>query len=558
MKETTKFIIINLINNIYNSHQDFYLNENIRQKYLQDLKIIQKYFKMNEQITVLFCVMIFKQLIGELISVHKITDDMGLKPLEKIIIQNEIKLLKKKGWINTIYRRRDSKVDEYLILDFVIDSVTKNDKRILTQRKPKDIHEALIEIGDYLFAIIDEFKNNELTEVVMDYFNKYQNFELINDILKNKKLIDEEKIMLVYLCTEHINNQKEVNFDEKLIFFYSVKSEIYLKIKRRIINNKSSLFNDGFIEYTHSGFADISSVKLAKKVIDMIGHEDLFIVKQSFKANYSKLIEPIKINPQELFFNNKCNEQLLNLEKNLSNDNYENLVKNLDKKGITTGLTVLFYGVPGTGKTEFVKQLSRKTNRPLLMVDISSIRSMWVGESEKNIKKVFEEYYASAKYFETTPILLFNEADAIIGKRTNVNSSTDQMMNTIQNILLQELEDFKGIFIATTNLENNFDEAFERRILYKLKFDLPDKETTFKILQNEFSEINKELLFKISNNYFLSGGQIYNIKKKLTINTIFDVNDGISSLEDNLLDLIESEMSYSKKQNKLIGYKLIA
>jgi SpoVK/Ycf46/Vps4 family AAA+-type ATPase len=105
----------------------------------------------------------------------------------------------------------------------------------------------------------------------------------------------------------------------------------------------------------------------------------------------------------------------------------------------------LLYGGPGTGKTASVKQIARTTGRAILMVDIAKIQSKWVGESEKNLSKVFEEYRNGKKAFANDPILLFNEADAILGKRFSVKSSVDKSYNAMQNILLQELEDFEGI-----------------------------------------------------------------------------------------------------------------
>ena len=94
------------------------------------------------------------------------------------------------------------------------------------------------------------------------------------------------------------------------------------------------------------------------------------------------------------------------------------------------------------------------------------------------------------------------------------------MSNSVQNILLEELEKFEGIFIATTNLEKNLDQAFERRILYKIKYEKPSTTTTFHILQSKFPEIDTSILKNISTNNTLTGGQIENIRKKLFVDTL--------------------------------------
>lgn len=125
-----------------------------------------------------------------------------------------------------------------------------------------------------------------------------------------------------------------------------------------------------------------------------------------------------------------------------------------------------FYGTPGTGKTETVLQIARKTGRDLIQVNVSEVKSMWVGESEKNIKGIFDDYKQKVKQSVKAPILLFNEADAIIGKRqVGAERAVEKMENSIQNIILQEIEQLDGILIATTNLAENMDKAFERRFL---------------------------------------------------------------------------------------------
>ena len=110
-------------------------------------------------------------------------------------------------------------------------------------------------------------------------------------------------------------------------------------------------------------------------------------------------------------------------------------------------------------------QLAKKTGRDIFCIDMSKLKSKWVGESEKCVKGVFNTYRHLCKSKKTKPILFFNEADAIFGKRMeNVDSSAAQMLNTLQNIILQEMETLDGIMICTTNLHGNLDSAFERRL----------------------------------------------------------------------------------------------
>ncbi|MCA6485278.1 MAG: ATP-binding protein, partial [Chitinophagaceae bacterium] len=216
------------------------------------------------------------------------------------------------------------------------------------------------------------------------------------------------------------------------------------------------------------------------------------------------------------------------------------------------GFTVLLYGYPGTGKTATVKQLARATGRTILMVDIAQIQSKWVGESEKNLTKVFDEYRRCLKYYDTEPILLFNEADAILGKRFHAKSSVDKSFNSLQNILLQQLEDFEGIFIATTNLANHLDDAFDRRFLYKVQFNRPKIEVRRKIFQQAFPDCEQSFLEQQLQGFDLTGGQIMNVKKKMTITLLIEPG---RTLQELLPQLIREEVSLSSpSQPAPIGF----
>lgn len=146
---------------------------------------------------------------------------------------------------------------------------------------------------------------------------------------------------------------------------------------------------------------------------------------------------------------------------------------------------------------------------------------MWFGESEKIIKRIFTDYKAFAKECERTPILLFNEADAIISKRRGIrNSAVSQTENTIQNILLEELENFEGILIATTNLASNLDNAFERRFLFKIRFNKPHNSIRAKIWKLKMPYLSIQDCDLLAEKFDFSGGQIDNVLRKSEIHEI--------------------------------------
>ena len=227
------------------------------------------------------------------------------------------------------------------------------------------------------------------------------------------------------------------------------------------------------------------------------------------------------IREKSLFFNTSEQEQIERLTSLLITETPPSIQKRLEEQGMRKGFACLFYGAPGTGKTETVLQIARQTGRDLMQVDIAGLRDKWVGESEKNIKEVFARYRRLCQNSEVMPILFFNEADAIINKRTeNVEHSVDKMDNAMQNIILQEIEDLDGILIATTNLTSNLDKAFERRFLYKVEFHKPDTDVKTKIWRSMLKDISADDARQLASHFDFSGGQIENIARKRTVDYI--------------------------------------
>ena len=231
----------------------------------------------------------------------------------------------------------------------------------------------------------------------------------------------------------------------------------------------------------------------------------------------------------------------------------KNVFDSMQAKGLRTGFTCLFYGDPGTGKTETVYQLARRTGRQILEADVAKLRNCYVGETEKNMRALFADYRTACKENERTPILLFNEADAILGTRMEgAVRSVDRMENSVQNILLQEMENFSGIMIATTNLKGNLDPAFERRFLYKIRFDKPEVEPRAQIWLSQFPFLSDDDARKLAASFDLSGGQIENIVRKQNIDSILS---GEEPSYDTLCAYCREESSVKSQVNR-IGFQL--
>jgi AAA+ superfamily predicted ATPase len=544
--------LIESITKIFENKEKLMQQQDLLNDLQNDIEQVASFLNMDLKFTPLFSVMVCEQLMGEINSLRKIMKNLGFSSLEIIKSHENIKVLKKRGWISISKRKFHSfKTDEFEIAKHVLDAFTYNDKSKLVKQKPETLAEALLQIRQIISYANGDYELEDFISSVMGDLENYLNFDFIASIVNQKSLIDLEKLVLIWMASDVVFGKEEFDFNS-LIDFFTQDPSYAFSFKQRISKGRSHLITDGFIEFKRPNYVDFSSVQLGDKTNDLLYELRQNSDQKKQTAKYTVLIEPHDLIEQHLFFNASNEASIHKVDQLLNNENFKKLMDKFLEKGMKDCLTMLFHGSPGTGKTELVKQLARKHERSIYQVDISSIKDMWVGESEKNMKKVFREYADALKYNRRTPILLFNEADALLGLRTNVQHAVDQMNNSLQNILLQELEDMKGIFIATTNLINNIDGAFDRRLLYKLKFELPGPDTRFKILQNQFPFVDKKELKEISENYNLSGGQIQNIKRKLIADQIL-FGDECNEAET-LSAYVKTEISFRTNKD-IIGFK---
>lgn len=185
---------------------------------------------------------------------------------------------------------------------------------------------------------------------------------------------------------------------------------------------------------------------------------------------------------------------------------------------LKAGYRSLFYGPPGTGKTLAATLIGKKNNMDVYRVDLSMIVSKYIGETEKNLAKVFD--LAENRNW----ILFFDEADALFGKRTSANTSNDRHANQEVAYLLQRIEDFPGTVILATNLRSNIDEAFSRRFQSVIYFPMPSKELRAelwrKMLPKEWIGENSEELVEVASESELSGGSITNVVRRCALNLV--------------------------------------
>ncbi len=215
-------------------------------------------------------------------------------------------------------------------------------------------------------------------------------------------------------------------------------------------------------------------------------------------------------------------------------------------KVLKPGYKALLYGPPGTGKTLAASLLGKANNRDVYRVDLSMIVSKYIGETEKNLARLFNT--AEDKDW----ILFFDEADALFGKRTAANSSNDRHANQQTAFLLQRIEDFPGTVLLASNLKANMDEAFTRRFQAMIQFKIPTPNERYQLWKNAFSgtcQLDPEIdLWKIAENYEISGGSIINVLRYCALSAI---ERGSTHVEEH--ELISGLRQEFKKRNKTLA-----
>ena len=179
------------------------------------------------------------------------------------------------------------------------------------------------------------------------------------------------------------------------------------------------------------------------------------------------------------------------------------------KLAASAGITALFYGPPGTGKTMGAEVIASELGLDLYKIDLSTMVSKYIGETEKNLEKIFTEAESS------NAILFFDEADAIFGKRSEVKESHDRYANIQISYLLQRMESFDGVTILATNLKANLDEAFTRRLQFAISYPFPKADDRLRIWQSLMPDsipVESDLdLERMAEQFELAGGNIRNI-----------------------------------------------
>ena len=470
---------------------------------------------------------------------------------------SNIRALEYSEELNTLIRARylkfhDAKDEEsFDVPRTVIRAFKNNDIPEPPKKTGLNIHELFDRLNDYFEDLDDNaIAPGELYHELKELFKANGHLSFTREL--NGLKIDRcnDWMVLVIVCHYLINKDDDRITFEQIEDVFRCKSS-FNEAKAALKEGSHYLMQEGLIEHVcEEGIANTSQIHLTAKARQILLSE--FQLHSSDTA-VAGLTKPESLIEKTLFCTDSNEKQVDELETFLMPERYKEIRERMKATGYRSGFACLFYGSPGTGKTETVYQLARKTCRSILAINVPEIKSKWVGDSEKNIKAVFDRYRLLVQRSEVAPILLCNEADAIFGQRMEgAQNAVDKMENSIQNIILQEMESLDGVLIATTNLTQNLDAAFERRFLYKICFDRPDSTVREKIWHTMIPSLSSQECHDLAVSYELSGGQMENVSRKFMINAILhgDETDRMEVLRS----YCGAEKLENKTQSKRIGF----
>jgi AAA+ superfamily predicted ATPase len=550
MEQASKFKLLDSIGQLYEKSKKCKLKEVFFIEKDTELSTLSDYFKTSKSQSLFIATIFALNYKGDSVDLNDLIKHFDCNPMKILEFNKDFADLHTKGILNKKKSTHRVKVaganDQFTVNESVCEAILNNDPMPEIQDEITDIFELL----DEIYQLGQKRDDNDISTLQLYYYTEqlleqYGEFILLQKI-KDFELSINDKLLYLYLIWKTVTN-KETEVSRALEGFMD-RATKRVNYMQDLLVGKNALLQQQLIELVPSSFLNDTIIKLTSVSNDLLKESGITIFnKEKRKDN---IIFPKDIIARKLVFSPSEMKQLYVLKEMLEPIQFQQTQKRLQEKYLPKGIAALLHGAPGTGKTEVVKQIAKETNRELMKVDISQSKSMWFGESEKVVKKIFTDYKSFMEGSEETPILFLNEADAIISKRGAVDkSNTRQTENAIQNIILEELENFEGILIATTNLADNLDSAFERRFLFKILFNLPSNSIRAEIWKTKLPSLSTEDYEFLAGKFNFSGGQIDNIIRKSEINEI--IHGEVVSLE-NLLVFCSEETLVSQRAS--IGF----
>lgn len=563
MASTLKRKILRNIETVFTQSEKSRLGNDLFENLENEFTFLSEYFHITKPQALFFSIVFSMHYDGRKVEWRDLSRHFDVTPMKLLQYSENFDVLIEKR----LFRRKavsrwgrrlklTGANQEFYINEIVSDKILKGEtipEDLVDVIKFKDIFSLLEKISDLADQRgEEEISTNELFEQTESILEENEHF-LIVEKIKSTGFSIKDKFLFFYVLWKFLEGDKRIRIEWVMRTIYDKSNTRFLELQN-ILEEQNRLIQENWLKIEEAGFFDDAVIRLTDITMEVLTECGIKLFnKTSNKAQRDNILVSEDIPFRKLIFSEEETSQLKLLENLLKPENFKATQDRLVQKAMPKGVTALLHGFPGTGKTESVLQMAKATNREIIKVDISSSRSKWFGESERIIKKVFKDYKSYAKEQKLTPILFFNEADAIIAQRKeDSNSNTGSTENRIQNILLEEIENFEGILIATTNLVMNMDTAFERRFLFKIKFDKPGVSAKTQIWKSKMPTLSLEDCKLLAVKFDFSGGQIDNIIRKAEINEIIH---NIKPDLNRIIEFCKEEGFNEQGRNVGIGFR---
>lgn len=562
---TSKEVLLHSMGLVYSLAERSKLDESLFKLADQDLTVLASYFRTSKPQALFIAVIFSLNYKGRAVDLDELISFFDCNPMRLLEYNDDFVALHEKRLIRKNKKKsshRRSRVnlrgadEEFYVNELISVKILKSEplpEVLVDAVKYEDIFTLL----EKLYRLSTQRENNEIAtwelfEQAQRLLDENGHFPLIEKTKFLGTSSIEEKYLFLFVVWKLFDGDKDPWIEYVFKTIYDRPGERFIRIQG-FLEKENRLIQEEWVEIIEAKFFGDAKMKLTEKALNLLTECDIKLLSRELdKKSKENLILPEDIPFRKLIYSENEVHQIELLKTLLIEENFKNIQERLTQKALPKGITVLLYGAPGTGKTESVLQIAKATNREIIKVDSSASRTMWFGESEKIIKKIFKDYKSYANKQSPKPILFFNEADALLGTRKEANSSgVSDTENRIQAILLDEIETFEGILIATTNLATNLDSAFERRFLFKIELQKPSVSARSQIWKSKIPHLSEEEYVGLASRFDFSGGQIDNVVRKNEINEIIHGNTGDLKI---LLEFCEEETLRSQFSREPIGF----
>ena len=562
--------LCNSIELVYNSASELKsVKEEDYEPILEHFEIIGDFFKIKNKLGILLlCYFINRRLVKgkPYITLNELMMAFECKLVDSISINEQLEYFRKAKILLSSKKIFGNKEDvEYSLTPSTLNSVLKGDSEILIDKKEASFTAFLNLFHGVIYdnELNDDDVSAELS-VLMDEFEQLEEIKY----LKGEKLCQEElAILLFIIARQFIFGDSKVSMER--IFRVAINdnfSKYYYQ--NEIIEKRSPLLTNDLVQFAADEFMNF--LQITDKTVKALN----LVEKKSNKqfttgTDLVTLIMPDQIKYQEgMVYEDSLNIDFL--DQLISEEGYIKAINKLEQEGVAVKQVVcMLSGLSGTGKSQTIRNLASKYNRPILQVNLSQVKDAFVGKTEQNVFELFQCFKRSLRHFEHyktidgvkvgpygTSILYLDEIDSLIPKRsaTGESSSVGNMYSNMVGIFLTELEKVNGIVLLATNLPGAIDTSFHRRINFKFHFGSFSKKNQVRTLQLYFKDFAPEVLEEVASNAELTPGNIVNIRKAYVLESIFKDFNTENEKKGLLSDLVNRELILKQPTRNPIGF----